>query len=704
MALVGWKYRRPITINNTGNPSNLTNYQVVVIVDTASLVSAGKMRSDCGDIRFTDNDGNTLLSYWIESGINTSSTRIWVRVPSIPGGSTKVIYMYYGNPTATSRSNGSSVFDFFDDFTGTTLDTSRWFVASGTSYTVSNSILKITVGAIGLQSALAFNLNAGYLTEAMVRYDTNSESNYSGALEVSSSRFTGGNNANSDATVFCMVDSPASSTAVKGWAASGSSASYNIVGGVSLFTMSLNTWYILGNETTPNTAAFWNNYSRLSGYSVTWSKNIRYISLGAFNGAGSTDIKDTSYDWVRVRKYVPPQPTCSVSSSEQKITGSFPSFSQVDIEEQDNPVPFRLLVLNPSLELLGEVEQFSYLRFESYYRTVGNFELRISRYAPGADLLRVGNFLVLCDDNRIDAGRISYEELTLDEDGVGSEFWVKRGYDAGEIFLHRLCLNGITEGTGYDEAVGNPESIMHYFVWVNVTNPTDQNRKIINLAHGKNKSRGSEMAYAARLQTVAEVLENIAATSGLGWRIWLNLEEKRFYFGVLQGQDKSSAVKISPEFSNVKRITYRYDIQQSRNLVVVGGQGSGSSRYFLVYAQGSIPTGWNRREVFADARDLTDTALEQRGKEVLAEMGEVMSIEAEYFPAGPFVFGVDFKLGDFVTISYPGVATAVVRVLGVRREYSKDGKRITLIFGSEPKDVRLLLRYYRRLFIAEARR
>jgi hypothetical protein len=375
----------------------------------------------------------------------------------------------------------------------------------------------------------------------------------------------------------------------------------------------------------------------------------------------------------------------------------------VDVETQDNPAPFRLLVLNPSLELLGEIEQFSYLRFESYYRSVGSFELRISRYAPGADLLQAGNFLVLCD-NRTDAGRISYEELTLDEQGVGSEFWIKRGYDAGEVFLHRLCLNNITGGTGYDEVEGDPESIMHYFVWVNVVNPTDQNRRITALAHGTNKGRGGDMTYSARLQTVAEVLENIAAISGLGWRMWLNLEEKQFYFGVLQGQDKSSAVKISPELANVKKMTYRYDTQQSKSLAVVGGQGSGASRYFLVYAQGDIPTGWNRREVFADARDLTDIALEQRGKEVLAEMGEVMSLEAEYFPTGPFVFEVDFKLGDFVTISYPGVATAVVRVLGVRREYSKDGKRTTLIFGSEPKDVRLLLRYYRRLFIAEARR
>jgi len=109
-----WKYRVPITIDNTANANALSNYQVLVTVDTASLISAGKMRSDGGDIRFTDSDGTTLLSYWIESGINTATTRIWVKVPSIPASSTKTIYMYYGSTASvSSASDGASTFIMF---------------------------------------------------------------------------------------------------------------------------------------------------------------------------------------------------------------------------------------------------------------------------------------------------------------------------------------------------------------------------------------------------------------------------------------------------------------------------------------------------------------------------------------------------------------------------------------------------------------
>jgi len=104
-----WQYRRAITINNTLNTNSLTDYQVLAILDTASLVSAGKMQSDCSDIRFIDSDG-TLISYWLESGCDSASTKVWVKVPSIPASSTKVIYVYYGNPTATSQSSTTNTF------------------------------------------------------------------------------------------------------------------------------------------------------------------------------------------------------------------------------------------------------------------------------------------------------------------------------------------------------------------------------------------------------------------------------------------------------------------------------------------------------------------------------------------------------------------------------------------------------------------
>jgi len=106
----GWEYRIPKTIDNTQNPNTLTNYQVLVTLDTATLISDGKMRTDCGDIRFSypnPDETEIEIPYWIEGGCNSANTKIWVKVPLIPANSNTTIYVYYGNPNATSLSDFS---------------------------------------------------------------------------------------------------------------------------------------------------------------------------------------------------------------------------------------------------------------------------------------------------------------------------------------------------------------------------------------------------------------------------------------------------------------------------------------------------------------------------------------------------------------------------------------------------------------------
>ncbi|MGD1992525.1 MAG: DUF2341 domain-containing protein, partial [Anaerolineae bacterium] len=112
-----WAYRRVITVDNTANPEALTDYAVLLTVDTASLIAAGKMAEHGGDIRFI-RDGEEL-DFWVESGMNTPGTRIWVEVPEVSAGSTEQIVMYYGNPDRrVPQSDGGKTFPMFDDFGG----------------------------------------------------------------------------------------------------------------------------------------------------------------------------------------------------------------------------------------------------------------------------------------------------------------------------------------------------------------------------------------------------------------------------------------------------------------------------------------------------------------------------------------------------------------------------------------------------------
>jgi hypothetical protein len=92
-----WLYRKAITVNNPG--STLIDEDVLIEIDTQSLISSGKLQSDCDDLRLVDNDDTTILNYWIEGGCNTTTTQVWVRIPSLTSGN-YIIYSYYGNSTA----------------------------------------------------------------------------------------------------------------------------------------------------------------------------------------------------------------------------------------------------------------------------------------------------------------------------------------------------------------------------------------------------------------------------------------------------------------------------------------------------------------------------------------------------------------------------------------------------------------------------
>ena len=92
--------------------ATLSNYQLRMTLDTASMVGAGQLRPDAADLRFgVDSAGATLMDYYIESGVNTASTVVWVKLPSLPASTTTAFFLFGGNPAASSTST-LNVFDF----------------------------------------------------------------------------------------------------------------------------------------------------------------------------------------------------------------------------------------------------------------------------------------------------------------------------------------------------------------------------------------------------------------------------------------------------------------------------------------------------------------------------------------------------------------------------------------------------------------
>ncbi len=109
-------YRVRIPITYSGS-QKLTEYQVLVEgIDTAALITAGKMQSDCDDMRFYAENGTKLDFTRLPATCNTTDTKVWVKTDTINASDTN-IYFYYGNASAQGESDIDKTFRYKEEKT-----------------------------------------------------------------------------------------------------------------------------------------------------------------------------------------------------------------------------------------------------------------------------------------------------------------------------------------------------------------------------------------------------------------------------------------------------------------------------------------------------------------------------------------------------------------------------------------------------------
>ncbi len=109
-SMQSWSYRNKVQITETLGLTK-TGFPFLIMLqgnDPLGLhyIDFTLLNSGGGDLRFTKDDGQTLLTYGIEvwnSGGKTA--KVWVRLDVLPANSSIDIFMYYRNPSAFPASD-----------------------------------------------------------------------------------------------------------------------------------------------------------------------------------------------------------------------------------------------------------------------------------------------------------------------------------------------------------------------------------------------------------------------------------------------------------------------------------------------------------------------------------------------------------------------------------------------------------------------
>ena len=138
------------------NPVSQTNYQ-----HKFTLVWLPGMRNDFRDIRFSQINGKKC-DYWVESYTSRTSVVVWIEVPTA---GQRWLNIFYGNGRAVSESSGENTFDFFDDFSGVTIDASKWTSAGTTTITSGSAKVGTTSNITSSLTSVA-TFGEGYILRA----------------------------------------------------------------------------------------------------------------------------------------------------------------------------------------------------------------------------------------------------------------------------------------------------------------------------------------------------------------------------------------------------------------------------------------------------------------------------------------------------------------------------------------------------------
>ncbi len=318
----------PISIYNNQSISTSQPFQQMLSINSSKY--SEYENSGLTNIIFTYQNG-TLIPSWLESGnSNTSNDTVyWLRLRSIPAKSGITINMIFNqtllpysnnfnnrttgeapqlSPTYAEYDDGANVFNFYSDFKGTSLNTSKWTVV-GNGGTVNNG-LSITISSGSSGDYVIYSTST--FSPDIIAETLFSTSTFAGNIRTYNPTLSASNtqtNPAADGASSPVIDWSINSANSGYWnAQQGDSSAYfasstgnnaaasNWLLGVG-YTGSTNYWYGFNGATQTN----YYTYTSSSTDSPTGSL---YLGLGANWASISTSITET-YIWARVRAYPP---------------------------------------------------------------------------------------------------------------------------------------------------------------------------------------------------------------------------------------------------------------------------------------------------------------------------------------------------------------------------------------------------------------
>lgn len=346
----------------------------------------------------------------------------------------------------------------------------------------------------------------------------------------------------------------------------------------------------------------------------------------------------------------------------------------------------QIKVYDTNLMRQGVIDVYRSLIWTRKYKEAGTVELHAALNSRNLELLQEGRIITMTG---------SVESAVIE--GIATDDYSNEITATGRMLSSELSRRGIRTVVNMENATY--EDVMRKLVNISVISNANP---LPNLKLGERKGLGEKVTLQVSYKDLYTYLTKLSACSNLGFRVRGDYKEKQYYFEVYEGKDHSKnqrenkRVIFSEVYRNINKATFTRNSQNYKTHAIIFGDGEGTTRTVMEATIDQTATGWERRELMVDARDIQRdnltqaqyiAALMQRGKEKLAEYGIVECLEAATLPNMNFTYKIDYDLGDIVTVDKKAWGIRIdKRITEIQEIYENGGLSIVPTFGDPLPD------------------
>lgn len=351
------------------------------------------------------------------------------------------------------------------------------------------------------------------------------------------------------------------------------------------------------------------------------------------------------------------------------------------------------------------------------YYECGTFELTINKNKANTSKLKKDNMIIV---NKKD------DKILLIDKVVTS---TKK--NSKTMKVTGTCIKGITKRriiatNGYDRvAETEAENVQKHYIekhmvksYYDNIRTTERDISWIKIAPSQN--RGIKTVWQARLTNLHDELKHINEDTGIGWKGYLDRNEKCIYFDTIKGTDRTinqiesaNTHNSLSKFTNTNLEAYTHDqlkgtikhpyvifSEKKKNLLegkttddnsnyknvgYIAGKGENEDRIIIVKGNAA---GFDRREVLIDLNNIEDMdELNSEGQKKLDTYKIIQSVEGKVYQIPNMEWEKDFFLGDLVTLESDGIYEDK-RIIQAKEIYERNNITVELGFGDKVPTLR----------------